>query len=114
MRVKRGTSHVHHRNRILKRTKGFRWGRKRLITLAKTAETKAGAHAYRDRRVKKRNTRRVWNVQINAGTRIHNLSYSKFIKQLKDAKVELDRKSLAYLAEHQPEAFAYIVKHISK
>ncbi len=98
----------------MQRTKGYRWGRKNLIKLAQTAETKAGAHAYRDRRVKKRTARRLWNIKINAGARAHDVSYSKLIKQLKDAKIELDRKSLAYLAEHQPETFATLVKQVSK
>lgn len=113
MRVKRGTTHTKRRKNILSKTKGYKWGRKNLIKLAQNAETKAGAHAYRDRRVKKRTTRRVWNVKINAGARAQNVSYSKLIKQLKDAKVELDRKSLAYLAEHHPAAFATLVKEVS-
>ncbi|MBI5037787.1 MAG: 50S ribosomal protein L20 [Candidatus Kerfeldbacteria bacterium] len=114
MRVKRGTSHVHRRKRLLARTKGFRWGRKSLIRRAKTAVKKAGAHAYRDRRVKKRTARNLWTTKINAGSREHNVSYSRLINLLKKANVQLDRKSLSYLAEHHPDSFAALVKEISK
>lgn len=114
MRVKRGKSHLKRRKNLLKRTKGFRWGRKKKIKLAKTAVLKAGAHAYRDRRVKKRTARQLWNIKINAGVRQHELTYSKFIKLLHDAKVDLDRKSLAHLAEHEPKAFQEVVELVKK
>jgi len=110
MRVKRGTAHVKRRRAILKKTKGYKWGRKNKIKLAKTAATKAGAHAYRDRRVKKRTNRSLWQIKINAAARQHGLSYSKFIKALKDKKVELDRKVLSDLAANQPKVFEAIVK----
>jgi len=110
MRIKRGKIHLKRRKRLLKRTKGYKWGRKNIPKLAKVATIKAGAHAFRDRRVKKRNARRLWNIKINAGVREHGLSYSKFINNLKKAKIELDRKSLADLAEHEPKVFAEIVK----
>ncbi|MDP2683580.1 MAG: 50S ribosomal protein L20 [bacterium] len=110
MRVKRGTTHVKRRKGILKKTKGFKWGRKNKIKLAQTAATKAGAHAYRDRRVKKRTSRALWQIRINAATRQHDMTYSKFIKALKDSKVELDRKVLADLAVNQPKVFEAIIK----
>ncbi len=114
MRVKRGTTHLKRRKRLLKKTKGYRWGRKKKAKLAKEAVLHAGAHAYRDRRRKKRDFRKLWTIKINAGARAHDLTYSKFIKALKDNKIELDRKILAHLAEHEPQAFETIIKTITK
>lgn len=111
-RVKRGVIHSKNRKNILKKAKGFKWGRKKLIKLAKTATTKAGAYAYRDRRVKKRTARALWQVRLNAAVREHGLSYSKFIAGLKKAKIELDRKVLSELAQQQPQAFAKLVEKI--
>lgn len=112
MRVKRGTTHLRRRKRLLKQAKGYKWGRKNIPKLAKVAIIKAGVHAYRDRRRKKREFRRLWNIKINAGVREHGLSYSKFINALKKNKIELDRKVLADLAEHEPKIFAEIVKTV--
>ncbi|MFA6098160.1 MAG: 50S ribosomal protein L20 [Patescibacteria group bacterium] len=112
MRVKRGVSHSKRRANLLKRTKGFRWGRKSKIKLAKTAVLKAGVHAYRDRRKKKRVFRRLWNIKINAAARLNGLTYSKLMYGLKKAKINLDRKSLANLAEHEPQAFTALLKEL--
>ena len=71
--------HAKRRRNILAETKGYRWGRKSKITLAKTAALKAGVYAYRDRRTKKRDFRALWNIRINAAVREHGLSYSTFI-----------------------------------
>ena len=109
-RVKRGTSHVKTRRNILQKAKGFKWGRKKLIKIAKTAVTKAGAHAYRDRRVKKRTSRALWQLKINAAARENNTSYSRLMGALKKKNIEIDRKILADLAEHEPNVFAKIVK----
>ena len=114
MRVKRGTTRARQRRRFLKRTKGYRWGRKNRIRLAKTAVLKAGANAYRDRRLKKRNARRLWQIQINAGSRSHGLSYSKFIAALKKANIELDRKILADLARTEPKTFHTVLDTVRK
>lgn len=111
-RVKRGMGHVKRRKNILKQAKGFKWGRKKKIKLAKTAVKKAGVYAYRDRRNKKRDRRALWQNQINAGLRPLGLSYSKFINLLKINKIELDRKILADLAEKHPETFAKIVEKV--
>ena len=111
-RVKRGPSHVKKRRKILKAAKGYRHGRKKLIKLAKVAILKAGAYAYRDRKVKKRSMRRLWQIKLNAAVRVFDLSYSKFIALLKKNKVELDRKVLADLAENNTEVFAKIVEKI--
>lgn len=112
-RIKRGKTHLRKRKRILKLAKGYKWGRKSKIRLAKTAVIKAGVYAFRDRRVKKRESRKLWQIQINAATRQHNLSYSRFINQLKKAKIEIDRKILANLAIEEPKIFSQIVKEVS-
>lgn len=114
MRVKRGTTHVKRRKTLLKKTKGYRWGRKSKPKLAKVAATKAGAHAYSDRKKKKRTTRNLWNIKINAATREHGMTYSTFMKALKDAKIEINRKMLAQLAQHEPKTFEAIVKKVAK
>lgn len=108
-RVKRGKSHLKRRKAILKQAKGFKWGRKNLIKLAKTAITKAGAYAYRDRRNKKREFRKLWTIKINAGLYNEDINYSRFINKLNIANVKLNRKMLSELAEHHPAAFKMIV-----
>lgn len=112
-RVKRGTRHAKRRSNILKRVKGFQGGRKKLLKLAKTADTKAGAHSYRDRRNKKRTTRNLWQVKINAEIRKHDMSYSAFMGALKKHGITLDRKVLATIAEKHPHMFASIVKSVA-
>jgi large subunit ribosomal protein L20 len=111
-RVKRGTIHTKRRRNILKATKGYRHGRKKLIKLAKTAMVKAGAYAYRDRRTKKRVIRRLWQIKLNAAVRVFDLSYSKFIHALKSNKIEMDRKVLSDMAENNTEIFAKLVEKI--
>lgn len=112
MRVKRGTAHVKRRRNLKKQAKGFRWGRKNKLKLAKVAVTKAGAFSYRDRRNKKRDFRALWLVRINAALRLNGMSYSKFIGALKAKNIELDRKVLSELAAKHPEVFAAIVKAV--
>lgn len=109
-RVKRGASHLKHRKNILKQTKGYRWGRKSKITLAKTAILKAGVNAYRDRRNKKRTARALWQVKINAAARLNGTTYSKIIDKLNKKGVKLDRKVLAEVAVKYPEVFKAIIK----
>jgi len=111
-RVKRGTLHVKKRRKLLKKVKGFKWGRKNLIKLAKTAATKAGVHSYFDRKKKKSDFRRLWQVKINAAARSHDLSYSVFINKLKKENIEIDRKILADLAENNPQIFQKIIEKI--
>lgn len=111
-RVKRGMSHVKKRRKLLKDVKGYKWGRKKLIKLAKTARTKAGAHAYVDRRKKKRTTRGLWQIKINAFVREHDLSYSRFIGLLKMNKIEVDRKILADLAVNNKEVLAALISKL--
>ncbi len=111
-RVKRGTTHTKKRKKLLSKTKGYKWGRKKKIKEAKTAVLKAGTHAYRDRRKKKRTFRRLWQIKINAAARLNGITYSQFIDKLKKAKIDIDRKILANLAEHNPEIFAKIVAKV--
>jgi len=111
-RVKRGKNKTKRRRRLLKRTKGFRGDLKSKKRTAKQSLFKAGTYAYRDRRNKKREMRRLWQIKINAACRQHGLSYSKFICQLKKNKIELDRKVLAEVADKYPEIFAKIIEKI--
>jgi len=113
-RVKRGRVRTKKRRQLLQKTKGYKWGAKNLITRAKEASKKAGAHALRDRRFKKRVMRGLWQVQLNAAVREFNLSYSKFINLLKINKIELNRKILAEIAQKNPEIFKKIIEQIKK
>lgn len=97
----------------MKAVKGYKWGRKNKIKLARPAMLKAGAYAFRDRRAKKRTRRALWQIQINAACHEHGLSYSKFISHLKKAEVEIDRKVLATLAQDYPKIFASIVQQVA-
>ncbi len=94
------------KKKVLKSAKGYFGGRKNLYRTAKDAVEKGWEHAYRDRRKKKRNFRRLWITRINAAARANDISYSRFMNGLKRAGVELDRKALADLAIRSPDAFA--------
>ena len=111
-RVKRGTTANKRRKNVLKHTKGFKWGRKSKYKAAKQALQKAWTYAYRDRKVKKRDFRALFQTRISAGLKQEEsaLSYSKFIHQLKQNKIELNRKVLAQLVKDKPEVFKEIVK----
>lgn len=100
--------HARHK-KWLKRATGFRGRRKSVFKLAKEAVLKAGQHAYSDRRKKKTHFRQLWQVRINAAARAHGISYSRFIKGLKDHNIELDRKVLAELAHEHKDVFKEIV-----
>ncbi|MCG8477278.1 MAG: 50S ribosomal protein L20 [Cytophagales bacterium] len=100
------------RKRILKLAKGYFGRRKNVWTVAKNAVEKAGVYAYRDRKVKKREFRKLWIQRINAGARQHGMSYSALMGALKNANIELNRKVLADLAMNHPEAFAAIVAKV--
>ena len=111
-RVKRGvTSRAKHK-KVLKAVKG-QWGRrKNTIRVAKQAMEKAMQYAYRDRKTKKREFRKLWIQRINAGVRAEGLTYSKFINGLAKSKIKLDRKVLAELAYNNPEAFKSVIKKV--
>ena len=110
MRIKRGFKARRRRKKVLKLAKGFRGGRSKLFRTAADAVDKALMYAYRDRRQRKRDFRRLWIARINAAARMNNLSYSKFMHGLKLAKVGLDRKVLADLAISDPAGFAKIAE----
>ena len=110
MRIKRGFKARRRRKKVLKLAKGFRGGRSKLFRTATDAVDKALMYAYRDRRQRKRNFRRLWISRINAAARMNNISYSKFMHGLKLANVDLDRKVLAELAISDPPGFAKIAE----
>lgn len=109
-RVKRGKIAHKRRKNILRYTKGYRWGRKSKYRAAKDAILHAGNYAFRDRRAKKREFRRLWQIQISAACNKYHLSYSKFIHGLKENKIEIDRRAMTELAQKYPEIFEKIVK----
>ena len=109
-RVKRSVLHGKKRTRILKLTKGYRWGRKNLIKQAITASHLAGAHALADRRKKKSVNRALWQIKINAALRENGQSYSKFIPLLKKNNIALDRKVLSTIAKDYPAVFKKIIE----
>ena len=108
-RVIRGKRGARRRKKILKMAKGYRGGRSRLFKTAKEAVEKALLYAYRDRRQRKRDFRRLWIVRINAAARLNNMSYSQFMAGLKKANVELDRKILAEMAVSDSVGFSELV-----
>ncbi len=114
MRVRRGYKAKNRRKKILKLAKGFRGGRGKLFRTAADAVDKALLYAYRDRKQKKRDFRKLWIARINAASRMNGLSYSKFIHGLKLANIELDRKVLAELAISDPAAFTKIAETAAK
>ena len=112
MRVKRGvTSHRRHK-RLLKKAKGYRGRRKTTIRLGHQAVIRAGAHAYRDRRKKKRVFRSLWIARLNAALRAQGIPYSRFIRQMEEKNVRLNRKVLSELAISEPRAFEEVVKTV--
>ncbi len=114
MRVKRGFKARHRRKKVLKLARGYSGGRSKLFRTAADSVDKALMYAYRDRKVKKREFRRLWIIRINAASRMNNLSYSKLISGMKKAGIELDRKVLAELAVSDPYAFSKIAAAASE
>lgn len=109
-RVKRGVTARKKHKKVLKKAKGYYGARSRVYRVANQAVTKAGQYAYRDRRQKKRQFRRLWIVRINAAARMFDLSYSRLINGLSKAEIEIDRKVLADLAVHDIDAFGKIAE----
>jgi large subunit ribosomal protein L20 len=109
-RVKRGVTAGRRHKKVLHKAKGYYNARRKIYRVAKQAVIKAGQYAYRDRRAKKREFRALWIARINAGARLHGLSYSRFINGLLKAGIRIDRKMLANLAIHDPAAFSAIVE----
>ena len=109
-RVRRGTTRTDKRRKILKRAKGFFGTRHNAYRIAMQAVDRALAYAYRDRRQRKRQFRRLWITRINAAARLNGLSYSRLINGLKKADIIIDRKMLADLAVREPDAFRQVAE----
>ncbi len=110
MRTTKGAARTRAKRRLYKRAKGYRGGRGNLLRTVKETLIRSGAYAYRDRKTKKRQFRRLWIVRINAACRQRGMRYSQFIAGLKAANVELDRKSLSEIAIFDAEGFDAIVE----
>jgi large subunit ribosomal protein L20 len=112
MRARKGAARNQAKNRLFKRAKGYVGGRHRLYRTVKESLVRAGVFAYRDRRVRKRDFRRLWIIRLNAACRERGLRYSQFIAGLKAAQIELDRKSLSEIAIADPAAFDAVVREV--
>lgn len=111
-RVKRGTTSLKRRKNVLKQTKGYRHARSSKERAAREAIVHAGAYAFAHRRDKKNDFRRLWQTKIGAAVKPLGFSYSRFMGELKKKNIEIDRKILADLAEHNPETFARVVEAV--
>lgn len=109
-RVKRGVTARAKHKKVLKKAKGYYGARSRVYRVANQAVTKAGQYAYRDRRQKKRQFRRLWIVRINAAARLFDLSYSRFMDGLNKSNIEVDRKMLADLAVNDIDTFGKLAE----
>lgn len=109
-RVKRGTIAHKKREKLLKKVKGFRWGRKSKERAAKEALLHAESRMFRGRKEKKRNFRSLWTVRLNAAARENGTTYSKLIAGMKKNKIELDRKVLADMAQSAPDALKKVIE----
>jgi large subunit ribosomal protein L20 len=107
-RVKRGSKARQRRKKVLKAAKGYRGGQSRLFKTASISVNRARMYAFRDRRARKRDFRRLWIIRINAAARENGLSYSQFMGGLHKAGIDLDRKILAEMAVNDPTAFAQV------
>jgi large subunit ribosomal protein L20 len=112
MRVKRGVTTNRRYKKLFKQVKGFRGRRKNTVKAAKQAVMKAGSNAYRDRRRKKRTFRRLWITRLNAALKQHGVMYSRFIRQMEEKNVKLDRKVMSELAISEPEVFTKVVETV--
>jgi large subunit ribosomal protein L20 len=109
-RVKRGTKRHNRRKKLLTLAKGYYLNKSKLYKFAKEAVEKAGVYAYRDRRVRKRDFRRLWIVRIGAAARLNGMNYNQFVFGLKQAGVDMDRKILADIAVQDPAAFTRLAE----
>jgi len=110
MRTTKGSARNRAKNRLFKKTKGYVGGRGTLLRTAKETLVRAEAYAYRDRRVRKREFRKLWIIRVNAAARARGLRYSELMGGLKKARIELDRKMLSEMAVHDPAAFDAVVE----
>ncbi|OGP94430.1 MAG: 50S ribosomal protein L20 [Deltaproteobacteria bacterium RBG_16_54_18] len=113
-RVKGGTRGARTRKRILKMAEGYQGARGRLLRSARLAVERALRYAYRDRRVRKREFRRLWITRINAAARANDMTYSRFMEGLRKADITIDRKVLADIAVHDAEGFASLIQIAKK
>jgi large subunit ribosomal protein L20 len=111
-RIKRSVHAKKKRRQILESAKGYTGSRRKRLRVAKEQVMHSGMYAYRDRRDRKAQFRRLWITRINAAVRPHGLSYSRFVSGLHAAGIEVDRKILADMAVHDPSAFAKLVEHV--
>ena len=114
MRTKTGYSRRRRHTKVIKATKGYRMTRHRLFKVAHEALLHAGQYAFAGRRRRKREIRRLWTIRINAAVRQQGLSYSRFIKLIKDKNIRINRKMLAYLATEEPKKFISLFQKIKK
>ena len=114
MRTTKGAARRKAKRRLFRKAKGYRGGRNNLLRTVKETLLRAGQYAYRDRRVRKRDFRRLWIVRLNAAARERGLRYSEFIFGLKKAGIELDRKTLSEMAIHDPGAFDEVVAKVKE
>lgn len=112
MRTRKGAARKQANKRLLKRASGYVGGRRKLLRTAKETLVRAGVFAFRDRRMKKREFRRLWIVRISAACAQHGLRYSQFIHGLNKANIELDRKQLSEMAIHDPAGFQAVVEKV--
>ncbi len=114
MRTRKGSARRQSKRRLFQRAEGYVGGRRRLLRTMKENLVRAGRFAYRDRRVKRREFRRLWIIRINAASRMHGLRYSEFIAGLIKSQIELDRKQLAEMAVNDPAGFETVVASVKQ
>lgn len=114
MRTTKGAARRQSKKRLFKRAKGFRGGRGNLTRTVKETLLRSGAFAFRDRRVRKREFRKLWIIRINAAVKQHGLRYSEFIHGLNKAEIKLDRKSLSEMAIHDAAGFKQVCDKVKK
>jgi len=114
MRTIKGPARTRAKKRLFRKVKGYRGGRGSLLRTAKETLVRAGVYAFRDRRVRKREFRKLWIIRINAAARERGLRYSEFIHGLNEAGIGLDRKTLAEMAVNDPAAFDVVVEEVKQ
>lgn len=112
MRTTNSVARRKRHKKVLQLAKGYKWGRKKLYRLAKNAVMKAGQHAYRHRRQKKRDFRQLWIARVSAALKQNNTMYSRFVHQMAEKKIVINRKMLADIAIREPEVFSDIIKKV--
>lgn len=114
MRTRKGAARRQAKRKLFQRAEGYVGGRRRLYRTAKENLVRAGRFAYRDRKRKRRDFRRLWIIRVNAAARMHGIRYSQFIAGLVLAKIELDRKTLSEMAIHDPAGFEVVANVVKK